>query len=83
MHILIVDDHALFSDGLKLLLLQMDPRSDVVCCRAGAQALQQAQRRRFDLVLLDWRLPGDPSGLPLLEALRQAQPMTRVVVVSA
>lgn len=83
MRILIVDDHALFSDGLKLLLLQVEPRSDVSSCRSGTQALQLAQRSRFDLVLLDWRLGSEPSGLALLQALRQAQPMARVVVVSA
>lgn len=83
MHILIVDDHPLFSDGLKLLLLQVEPRADVACCRNGEQALQLVRRRRLDLVLLDWWLGSEPSGLELLQALRQAQPMARVVVVSA
>jgi len=82
-HILIVDDHPLFSDGLKLLLLQVEPRADVACCRNGEQALQLVRRRRLDLVLLDWWLGSEPSGLELLQALRQAQPMARVVVVSA
>jgi CheY-like chemotaxis protein len=53
----------------------------------GTQAQRWVRKRRFDLVLLDWQLPG-VDGLAVLAALRDAEtahgwPRTRVVAVTA
>jgi DNA-binding response OmpR family regulator len=48
----------------------------------GGQALSRLGAERFDLVLLDWMLPGR-SGLEVLEQLRSAQDPTPVVMVTA
>jgi two-component system, NarL family, nitrate/nitrite response regulator NarL len=79
---LIVDDHPLFSAGLRLLLSGSTTIEDIVCCEAGAEALALAAAAPFDLVLLDWNLGSTPSGAPLVRELKGVLPLARVVIVS-
>ncbi|HTT40138.1 MAG TPA: response regulator transcription factor [Burkholderiales bacterium] len=81
MRILVVDDHALFREGLKFLLRDLDDElviSEAADCR---QAVAQ-QGQAFDLILLDLHMPG-VEGLDALDALRGAFEGTRIVVLSA
>jgi DNA-binding NarL/FixJ family response regulator len=82
MKIMLVDDHALFREGLRLVLTQLDPDTEVVeaenCARAFAIA---RQRSDLDLVLLDLSLP-DVSGMEALRQLRVEYPGLPVVVLS-
>lgn len=82
MNALIVDDHALFGEGLKLLLQAAMPALKAQCCTSGTQALTLAAGTAFDLVLLDWNLGTAPGGAELVQALKAAVPMARVVVIS-
>lgn len=80
MRILIVDDHALFREGLRFLLRDLDPHLEVGEASSCAEALPLA-RERFDLVLLDLHMPGI-SGLEALQTVRKAFESTRIVVLS-
>jgi two-component system nitrate/nitrite response regulator NarL len=82
MRTLIVDDHALFSEGLRLLLTASTPIADVSCCTSGEEALRLAAEQAFDLVLLDWNLGRTLSGAALIAELRAVLPHARLVVVS-
>lgn len=82
MRTLIVDDHALFSEGLRLLLTASTPIADVRCCTSGEEALRLAAEQPFDLVLLDWNLGRALSGAALIGELRAVLPSARLVVVS-
>jgi two-component system, NarL family, nitrate/nitrite response regulator NarL len=82
MKVLLVDDHALFREGLKLLLKSL--HSDLVVAQAGS--LEQARREiedggPFDLVLLDLHLPGY-RRLDALHWMRQFDADLPVVVLS-
>lgn len=81
MNILLVDDHALFREGLKFLLGSLD--AGLVLHEAGncAQAIERTAARRYDLILLDLNMPG-LNRLDALEALRDAAPDAPVVVLS-
>jgi len=79
---LIVDDHPLFSGGLRLLLLGSPTFDDIVCCEDGSEALRLAEETPFDLVLLDWNLGSEPAGRLLVERLKMTLPQARVVIVS-
>jgi DNA-binding NarL/FixJ family response regulator len=83
MKCLLVDDHALVRDALALLIALHHP--DVDLRHAGrlqvACALLAAEPD-VDLVLLDLALP-DSTGLATLQAVRDAAPTTRTVVLSA
>lgn len=83
MKILICDDHALFREGLELVLGQLDAAAELTSV-ADAEAALACVREDdgFDLVLLDLRLRG-MSGFAALDALRREHPEVPVVVLSA
>jgi DNA-binding NarL/FixJ family response regulator/DNA-binding winged helix-turn-helix (wHTH) protein len=78
--VLLVDDHALFREGIKLQLRELDER--IVCLEAGTvqEALAFAGRD-IDLILLDFGLPG-VKGLDAIAKIRQAF-TAPVTIVSA
>ena len=82
-HILIVDDHPLFVEALKLVIQSAFPDADV----AEATSIDSARAGLdkagpFDLVLLDLSMPGT-RGLDGLIELRTRHPKLPIVVVSA
>ena len=83
MNILLVDDHALFREGLRHLFKELDARVQVTEAGSAREALAILRERDdLDLVLLDLALP-DARPFELVEASRQLQPQVPVVVVSA
>lgn len=84
MKVLIIDDHPLFSDGLRLLLQTLGVARNIETCTGSERALQLTREQEWDLILMDWNL-GQQSlwGPDLIVALKQHAPNTRVVVVSA
>ncbi|AXQ29175.1 DNA-binding response regulator [Solimonas sp. K1W22B-7] len=82
MKILLVDDHELFREGIKLLLANL--ADDVVFAEASscATALNQPAGAPFDVILLDFHLPG-MHGFEALRALRQRYDEPAIVVLSA
>src|SRR5215470_4739150 len=79
MNVLLIDDHALFREGLKFLLGSLDAALHVDEAGDCAKALEHAAARGYDLVLLDLKLPG-VAGLDALAALRDAIPAAPVVL---
>ena len=78
---LCIDDHAIFRQGVRQILLQHD-RSTTVGEAATAQAaLQLLRESRWDIVILDLSLP-DRSGMQLLSEIKRDQPDLPVVVLS-
>src|SRR5205823_10733205 len=83
MKILIVDDHALFREGLAELLKGLDPEVQTLQAADANAAMEQTKVNvDIDLVLLDLHMPG-PSGLDLLCALKEDLPSVPVVVLSS
>lgn len=81
MKILLIDDHALFREGLKFLLRSLDAALEVDEASDCAKALEHAAARSYDLVLLDLNMPG-VAGLDALAALHEAVPDSPLVVLS-
>ncbi len=79
MKILIVDDEAPAREYLRSLLEDLEVEVIEEACD-GPDALAQAAR--FDLVLLDIRMPG-MSGLEVAQALVGFQPAPRIIFVTA
>ena len=80
MRILIVDDHALFRQGLRFLLRDLDAELEISEAGDCAQAIALGAQP-FDVVLLDLHMPG-VAGLAALEAVRQEFEASRIVVLS-
>ncbi|MEE4244699.1 MAG: response regulator transcription factor [Kangiellaceae bacterium] len=82
MKILIADDHPLFRDALKGVVLRAIPNADLVICNDFSSAEQAIlQQDDFDLALLDLNMP-DGDGYYGLIHLRNLFPALPVVIVS-
>ena len=71
LHILLVDDHPPVRFGTRSLILQAYPAATVDEAGNAAEALQLLERRTFDLVFLDLRLPEREGAPELLEVGKQ------------
>lgn len=82
MKILLADDHQLFLDGLCSILRQMDEAMEITCVRNGYEVLARLEAARFDIALVDLRLPGR-DGFDLLGRLGRMNCLTPVIIVTA
>lgn len=79
--VLIVDDHQLFRDGLKALLLSA-PDAEVVGEAAGGRdAIAAAAQLQPDVVLMDLQIP-DMDGIQATRHIVQANPRINVLMVT-
>lgn len=83
MRILILDDHTLFREGLKLLLTGLE-ECDLCIDEADTieTTLSLIDQNKYDLILLDLNL-AEMSGIQTLDTLKAQLENTPVVVVSA
>ena len=80
MRVIIIDDHALFRDGLKGLLEQRS--IDVAGVAAdGKEGIELAKTIQPDIILLDLRMP-NMGGLETLPILRKELPSIPVVMLT-
>lgn len=83
MKILIVDDHALFRDGLSLVLQSLEYEVSILEAPNCDMAIQLvSEHSDLDLVLLDLNMPGKDS-FEVLEMFTKSYPATPVVIISA
>ena len=83
MKILVVDDHALFRQGLAMLLSELYPDSEILEAASSAAALETVEQNPdIRLVLLDLKLE-DGSGFETLEKLSSDLADAAVAIVSA
>ena len=79
--LLLVDDQALFREGLRTLLT-VYPDIDVAGEAAnGEEALRQAEILRPDVVLMDLRMPV-LDGVTATRRLKESRPSSRVIILT-
>jgi DNA-binding NarL/FixJ family response regulator len=81
-HILLIDDHALFRESLVRLLAVEAGLNVVGHCATIAEARRIMSETSVDVVLLDYDL-GEESGTDLLKYLHQTESKARVLVLTA
>lgn len=81
MQILLVDDHDLFREGLKFLIPALDDSVQFFEANSFHSAQEQFSNREFDLILLDYYMPG-VVGMDALKFLREMFETAMLVVVS-
>lgn len=81
-HVLIADDHPLFRDALRQVVMATLPQHAVSEASTFEGAMAAAAGDQLDLILLDIGMPG-MNGFAGLISLRNNVPATPVVVVSA
>ena len=79
--VLLVDDHALMSEGLRALLSYYDDVEVVGDARDGREAIAQVDRLEPDVVLMDVAMPG-MNGIDATNAIMERHPKTRVLIVT-
>jgi two-component system NarL family response regulator len=82
LRLLLVDDHALFRDGLVSLVSYQDDFEVVGEAEDPESALAQARALRPDVVLMDVELPGE-SGVVATQRLNLEMPEVTVVMLTA
>ena len=80
MNILIIDDHQLFSAGLKILLEELCPGACISTAFSISNAIEKTNA--YDLILLDFFLP-DSKEVGGLFRIRMHYPSTPIAVVSS
>jgi DNA-binding NtrC family response regulator len=78
--ILVVDDEQIVRESLGAWL--KEDGHEVRLCADGRQALAAAREERFELALVDLKMPG-MDGLELARRLREASPKIMIVVMTA
>jgi DNA-binding NarL/FixJ family response regulator len=79
--ILLVDDQALFREGVRTLL-SMEPSIEIVGeASNGVEAVEDAKTLRPDLALMDLRMPA-MGGVEATRRVRDAVPQCRVLVLT-
>lgn len=79
--VLLVDDHAIVRNGVRLMLGEADDISVEGEAESAQRALQLIRTQEFDVALLDIAMP-DKNGLDLLKQLRAEQPKLSVLILS-
>jgi DNA-binding NarL/FixJ family response regulator len=79
--VLLVDDHAIARNGVRLMLGTAPDISVEGEASNAVEAMQRVSERSFDVALVDIKMPGK-NGLDLLKTLRSECPRMAVLVLS-
>jgi DNA-binding NarL/FixJ family response regulator len=79
--ILIVDDHPLFLEGIATVVAHQADMKLVARATTARQAIDEHQRLKPDITLMDLRLP-DMSGINAVIAIRAVCPDARVIMLT-
>ena len=79
--ILLIDDSE-FDRQLVLKLLSTEPNWNAEACQCGAEALERLEKRDFDLVVTDLRMPG-MDGLEVIQKIHERHPMVPVILITS
>ncbi len=82
MNILLVEDHRLVADAMKIMLMEIEPGVNISACYSTQHALSTIDAgKELDLILTDLFMPGI-DGIGLLAGLRNRGVTIPVVIVS-
>jgi two-component system NarL family response regulator len=81
MRVLVVDDHALFREGIVGILSGQADMRVVGQASDGLEALVMARDLRPDIVLMDVTMPGT-GGIEAARTLKQELPDTRIIMLT-
>lgn len=79
-HILIVDDEVVMRDSLSAWL--REDGYEVVAVENGAQALEKVQQERWDVLLVDLKMPG-MDGIEVLEKVKKIDKGIPIIIMTA
>ena len=81
LRILLVDDHAIITDGLKSLLDAEESYQVAGTVGSAEDAIHFLKNESVDFLISDYSLPG-MDGLGLVKYIKRAHPLVKVIVLS-
>lgn len=78
--VLVVDDEADFLETITKRLVRRGLEAQGV--PSGEAAVELMRERRFDVVLLDIKMPGGMDGIETFRELKKLQPLTEVIFLT-
>lgn len=81
MRVMVVDDHALFREGVVGLLKQQPDIQVVGEASDGLEALVMARNLKPDVILMDITMPGT-DGIQATRVIKQELPQTNIIVLT-
>ncbi len=84
MNILIIDDHQLFAESLKMLLQSLDSSMTITCTQSATETIEHLKNAHIhpDLIILDVNLPGI-NGFSLMHQFQSLDIWSPVLILSA
>ena len=81
--LLIVDDHQMVRDGIKVMLSQLKKAFHFQIAEAEGveEALRKVESNPFDIILMDYQMPGLHGAEAVVRILRY-RPQTRIIALS-
>lgn len=79
--ILIVDDHAVVREGLKMILESICDMDVIGVAGDGRDALQKAELLSPDVIIMDISMPG-LNGIEATRMIRERLPAARIIILS-
>ncbi|AEW54136.1 MULTISPECIES: response regulator [Bacillus] len=80
-NVLIVDDHFVVREGLKLIIETSDSFQIIGEAENGEEALSFIEKKKPDVILMDLNMP-KMSGLETIEALNKKQNHTPIIILT-
>lgn len=80
LRILVVDDHEPMRKILRNVIRQSGVASYIEEAASGADAIKKSKEGEFDVMILDWRMPG-VDGLDVLKAIRSDPKTEKMAVI--
>jgi two-component system, NarL family, response regulator LiaR len=81
--VLIVDDHAMVREGLRVFL-QFAPDIEIVAeAGTGAEAIELCRSEQIDVVLMDMVIPGQYDGIAATKRIKSEHPEVRVIALTS
>lgn len=81
MKLSIVDDHRLFNDGLKALLINEPIYKQITQIYDSREVLNHLQLNAIDVILLDFNMP-HANGLEMTARILQNYPQQKIIILS-
>ena len=80
--VLVVDDEQVIRDGAAKVIADCIPNSDMVVCGTPSEALEEVEKRHFDIAFLDIEMPG-MNGVELAKKIKKIAPDTNIIFSTA
>ena len=80
--VLIADDHAVVRRGIKFVLMELDPKMEVILVDDFPEAISKVKEQSFDLLILDINIPGG-NNIGMMDSVRVHHPNLPILIFTS